>query len=108
MGNPVIIDFGTLEGPVFTGRPRGELLRKRLHVEEFDDSDDTQVEVLIPASTYSVSSSFILGLFGKSVVRAGSKERFYQKYHFKSTPLFMGIIDSCVTRALQEKSLFNC
>lgn len=106
MSSTMIIDFGNLEGPVFTGRQRGETLRKTLHVEEFD-AENVEVEVRIPETTYSISSSFVLGLFGKSVVRAGSKEAFYQKYHFSSNPLFRGIIDSCVTRALQEKNLFN-
>ena len=106
MDTTVIIDFGKLEGPVFTGRPRGEMLRAKLHVEDYDVGD-VQVEVRIPDTTYSISSSFILGLFGKSVVLAGSKEAFYKKYHFNATPLFEGIIDSCVTRALQNKALFN-
>jgi GTP-dependent phosphoenolpyruvate carboxykinase len=104
MSKNVIIDFAALEGPVFTGRPRGEALRQKLKVEEFD-ATDTHVEVKIPDSTYSISSSFILGLFGKSVVRAGSKQAFYKKYHFTSNSLFQGIVDSCVTRALQEKNI---
>lgn len=106
MGTPVIIDFSTLEGPVFTGRPRGEQLRKVFHVDEYDNAD-TEVEVRIPVSTYSISSSFILGMFGQSIVRAGSKDQFYKKYHFESSALFKGIIDSCVTRALQDKGLFS-
>jgi hypothetical protein len=104
MSQPVIIDFATLEGPVFTGRNRGETLREALHVELLDASD-AQVEVKIPDSTYSISSSFVLGLFGKSVVKAGSKQAFYEKYHFTSNSMFRGIVDSCVTRALQEKSI---
>lgn len=106
MSTNVIIDFGKLEGPVFTGRPRGEMLRKRLEVEKLDEQDGT-VEVKIPDTTYSISSSFILGLFGKSVVHAGSKSAFYQKYHFSSSKLFQDVVDSCVTRALEEKSLFG-
>jgi hypothetical protein len=104
MSQPVIIDFATLGGPVFTGRTRGESLRTRLHVERLDDAS-TAVEVKIPDTTYSISSSFILGLFGKSVVKAGSKEAFYEKYHFTSNSMFKSIVDSCVTRALQDKSL---
>jgi len=104
MSQPVIIDFAKLGGPVFTGRTRGEELRKILSVEELDDTD-TAVEVKIPDSTYAVSSSFILGLFGKSVVRAGTKQDFYKKYKFTSNLMFKDIIDSCVTRALQEKRI---
>ena len=62
MVNTMVIDFGTLGGPVFTGRPRGEALRKELHVEQWDVGD-SKVEVLIPEDTYSISSSFILGMF---------------------------------------------
>jgi hypothetical protein len=104
MSKPVIIDFSTLEGPVFTGRTRGETLREVLHVERLD-AEDTQVEVKIPDTTYSISSSFILGLFGKSVVHAGSKQAFYDKYHFTSNSMFREIVDSCVTRALQDKHI---
>jgi hypothetical protein len=106
MSNAVVIDFANLGGPIFTGRPRGEKLREVLHVEDYDE-DDILVVVNIPESTYSISSSFILGLFGKSVVKAGSKEAFYHKYQFKTNELFHGVVDSCVNRALQEKELFN-
>jgi hypothetical protein len=106
MSKNLIIDFEVLGGPVFTGRPRGEKMREALHVEDIDASD-AQVEVKIPETTYSISSSFILGLFGKSVVKAGSKEAFYKKYHFDTNELFQGVVDSCVTRALQDKNLFN-
>lgn len=104
MDKTVIIDFGKLEGPVFTGRPRGEQLRALFNVDTID-SDDTVVEVNIPEATYSISSSFILGLFGKSVVRAGSKQAFYSKFHFQANSLFRDVVDSCVSRALQEKTL---
>jgi hypothetical protein len=107
MNENVIIDFATLGGPVFTGRPRGEKLREVLPVEDYDGDTDISVEVKIPETTYSISSSFVLGLFGKSVVRAGSKQAFYNKYHFNTNELFQGVVDSCVTRALQDKSLFN-
>ena len=101
-----VIDFGKLEGPVFTGRPRGEALRARLKVDALDTADAI-VDVQIPDTTYTISSSFILGLFGKSVVRAGSKQAFYQKYHFHASQVFQDVVESCVTRALQSKSLFD-
>jgi hypothetical protein len=106
MSDTVIIDFGKLEGPVFTGRPRGENLRSQLDVDSFD-SRNVQVKINIPDTTYSISSSFILGLFGKSVVCAGSREAFYKKYHFQANNLFQEVIDSCVSRALQDKEIFR-
>ncbi|TCK96229.1 DUF4325 domain-containing protein [Paraburkholderia sp. BL9I2N2] len=101
-----VIDFGTLEGPVFTGRPRGEQLRDKLGVDALDESNEV-VEVKIPDSTYSISSSFVLGLFGKSVVKAGSREAFYRKYHFMSSQMFRDVVDTCVNRALQQKSILG-
>ncbi|MBJ9731111.1 MULTISPECIES: hypothetical protein [Burkholderia] len=106
MSKPMVIDFGALQGPVFTGRPRGEQLRRELHVDDMDRADAV-VEVNIPESTYSISSSFILGLFGRSVVRLGSREAFYDKYHFNASTLFRDVVDACVARALQKKSLFD-
>lgn len=107
MSDKLIIDFADLEGPVFTGRARAEKLREMLHVEQYDSNENASVEVKIPDTTYSVSSSFILGLFGKSVVKAGSKQAFYKKYHFQANDLFRGVVDNCVTRALQDKTLFS-
>ena len=106
MSQQTVIDFGILQGPVFTGRPRGEQLRQQLHVDDMDGADSV-VQVNIPESTYSISSSFILGLFGKSVVRLGSRQAFYEKYHFNAPALFRDVVDSCVARALQKKNLFD-
>ena len=106
MSKHTVIDFGTLSGPVFTGRPRGEQLRRELHVDDMDARGDV-VEVNIPESTYSISSSFILGLFGKSVVHFGSRQAFYNKYHFNAPSLFRDVVDACVARALQKKGLFD-
>lgn len=100
------IDFGTIEGPVYTGRARGASLRLDLHLDEFDQAD-TIVEVKIPAKTYTISSSFFLGLFGPSVVRAGSKDAFYRRYKFQSPEFLKDAMDSYVARALQSRNLFS-
>lgn len=106
MTNSIQIDFAKIEGPVYTGRPRGESLRKKYHLDDLDKSD-TRIDVLIPDSTYSISSSFFLGLFGASVVRAGTREKFFEKFRFVAGPVFTETIESCVARALQEKGLFS-
>jgi hypothetical protein len=99
------IDFAKFQGPVYTGRERGEKIRQVLRLDEIDARGDS-VDVEIPESTYTVSSSFFLGLFGPSIVRAGSKEVFYGRYHFHS-PSFLGrVVDGYVARALQRRNLF--
>jgi hypothetical protein len=101
-----LIDFGRIEGPVYTGRDRGASLRRDLDVDSMD-STNAPVEVRIPKSTYTISSSFFLGLFGPSVVRAGTKEAFYRRFHFDSPEFLREVMDGYVLRALQSRNLFS-
>lgn len=101
-----MIDFRKIEGPVYTGRKRGELLRGELHLDESDNAG-VDVEVEIPEGTYAISSSFFLGLFGPSVISAGSKDAFFSRYHFKSPAFLKSVIDEYVSRALQSRNLFT-
>jgi hypothetical protein len=101
-----LIDFGRIEGPVYTGRDRGASLRRDLDVDTMD-SNNSPVEVRIPTSTYTISSSFFLGLFGPSVVRAGTKEAFYRRFHFDSPEFLREVMDGYVLRALQSRNLFS-
>lgn len=100
-----LIDFQKIEGPVYTGRHRGELLRADLGLDEIDARGEV-VNVAIPESTYTISSSFFLGLFGPSVVKAGSSDAFYSRYHFKSPSFLKDVMDGYVARALQSRNLF--
>jgi hypothetical protein len=104
--NEELIDFGKIEGPVYTGRDRGERLRAQLDLEAFDNSEIV-VHVRIPEKTYSISSSFFLGLFGPSIVKLNSRELFLKKYQFETSEFLMGIIDNHIARALQERNLFH-
>ena len=99
MTAPATIDFSKIEGPVYTGRQRGELLRQALQLDRLDKAPET-VDVRIPDSTYTISTSFFLGLFGPSVVKAGSPEAFYRHYRFQSLAFLKEVMDSDVRRAL--------
>ena len=105
MTKPQIIDFAKIQGPVYTGRDRVELLRGDLKLDQLDESGD-EIEVRIPETTYTISSSFFLGLFGPSVVKAGSKEAFFRHYKFQSPAFLKEVMDSYVSRALQTRILF--
>jgi hypothetical protein len=100
-----MIDFKNIQGPVYTGRDRGERLRQDLKLDQVD-ATDVPVEVRIPETTYTISSSFFLGLFGPSVIRAGSREAFYDRYQFKSPAFLKEAMDQYVARALQSRNLF--
>jgi hypothetical protein len=106
MAEPFVIDFGKFEGRVYTGRDRGERLRAELRLDDVDAADQGVV-IVIPDTTYSISSSFFLGLFGPSVVRFGSRNEFFEKYQFQANDFFRGIINGHVERALQERNLFD-
>lgn len=103
---PKIIDFQKIEGPVYTGRGRGEELRNDFHLDQLD-TEDAPIVVEIPEGTYTISSSFFLGLFGPSVVRSGSKEAFYSHYNFKTPAFLKDVIDGYVVRALVSRNLFT-
>ena len=97
-----MIDFKRIEGPVYTGRGRGERLRLEYQLDAVD-ADQMDVDVTIPDGTYTISSSFFLGFFGPSVVNAGSKNAFYSRFHFKSPEFLKKVIDDYVSRALQSR-----
>lgn len=106
MAPNMTIDFRDIEGPIYSGRPRGESLRIKYHLDAVDRSADT-VMVSVPPGTYSVTSSFFLGLFGPSVLAAGSREAFFRKYKFSAKPALMDAFTDYAGRALQTKSLFS-
>lgn len=108
MNNLQILDFSAhkIEGPVYTGRDRGEALRENLKIEQLDSSAD-RVQVVIPSSTYTVSSSFFLGMFGPSVRKCGSIEKFNAKFHFSAPDSLLPLLAAHASRALQGRKLLE-
>lgn len=100
------IDFRRFDGPVYTGRSRGERLREQLKLDKID-FENFEIEVVIPEDTYTVTSSFFLGLFGPSVVRLGSKDAFYRKFHFKTPEFLRQDLDGYIARALQGRNVLG-
>lgn len=87
-------------GPVYSGRERGESLRKQLKIDNAEDSADL-VKVTIPSSAYTVSSSFFLGLFGPSVQKCGSVDKFERKFQFTAPPFLLPLLRKHAALALQ-------
>lgn len=100
--NQVTIDFQSLGGPVHSGRSKGELVREKFKLDHIDN-EPVRVVVQIPEATYSVTTSFFLGLFGDSVRKAGSREAFLRKFNFQAPEVFDKTFDTCISRALQEQ-----
>ena len=76
-----LFDYRTPGSTSFVGRPQGEEVRNKLKMELLD-SNDEQVELIIPKDTTSFNPSFFLGLLYTSIVKLGL-DGFKKKYLIK-------------------------
>lgn len=95
------VDFSKLGGPVYAGRTKGERARQQLMLDDVDSRPGV-VKVKIPDGTYSLNSSFFLGLFGPSVIRLRTRDAFLEKYVFEAPSIILEEIDKGIDRALAE------
>jgi len=77
----VIGKDGTI-AKVFTGRDRGEDVRKASKIDEIERNYE-KITIIIPDNIYSINPSFFEELFVNVVMRLG-KEKFREKFDFKS------------------------
>jgi hypothetical protein len=106
MNSSTSVDFGRLGGPVYVGRANGEKAREKLKMSELDSLDGA-VDVRVPVGTYSINSSYFLGLFGASVVHFGSRDAFLEHYRFQAPPAMLESINRHIERALREKGILK-
>ena len=100
MGQRMYIDFSKLGGPVFTGRDRGEDTRRQLKLDSVSGDDD--VQVVIPETVYTVTSSYFLGLLGKSIRDMGL-EGFQRVFKFRAPDFLKSRVDEWSMRAVRER-----
>lgn len=86
---------------VLSGRELGNNIRKRFKFDELDINDN-KYEVVFPNSVISISTSFFLALFGESVRKCGSKEKFENKYLFNVNSSLKSNINDGITDALNN------
>lgn len=98
----LIIDLSNHGGPVYAGRPKGDKVREKYNLQEADQ-ENRKVKIIIPEETYTINSSFFLGLLGNSIRYSGSKEKFLDRYTFLTPDIFKPKIHDYITRALHEK-----
>lgn len=67
---------------VFTGRDRGEYVRKHSNIDELEKQFD-KITIIIPDQIYSINPSFFEE-FLVNVVKKLGKEQFLAKFEFKS------------------------
>lgn len=99
------IDLSRFNGPVYAGRARGENARILANLDQIDTPTST-FDISIPDNTYTVTSSFFLGMFGPSVIKAGSRDEFIKKYRFKIPPFLKADFEEYISYALEDRKLF--
>lgn len=102
----VTVDFAKLGGPVYVGRANGKKARDKLEIDKLDLLE-SRIKVVVPDITYSINSSYFLGLFGPSVVAFGSQEAFFDHYVFAATDVVMESIRRHADRALAERGILK-
>jgi hypothetical protein len=92
-------DFG---GPVFVGRSNGAAVREQLNLNAADKTAE-QIIVAIPDDTYSVNSSFFLGLFGPSISFFGSRDAFLNHYRLDAPQHVLSSLEELIERTLMSR-----
>lgn len=89
---------------VFTGRDRGEDVRKASKIDDLEKEYDT-VNIIIPDNIYSINPSFFEELFINVVLKLG-KDKFREK--FKITSIgdynFERPLNEAITRILRKST----
>ena len=94
-------DFRTYAGAkVFSGRPRGEEVRRQLGLSNLDASGE-RATIRIPDDVYTMNMSFFLGLCGESVVRYGPAE-FARHYMFEGPQVLLRDLPEYISQAVKE------
>ena len=84
-----------------SGRDLGFKQRKYHKLDELEDNNDI-IEIKIEDNIIFLSSSFFLGMFGESVRKCGSKEKFKEKFVFKTNGQIESNIEDGINDALKN------
>lgn len=96
----MIIDLAKYPGPIYLGRDTAKAIREEFDLDAADKSE-VEVHILVPSDAYTMTSSFFIGLFGRSVAHAKSREKFLAKYKFSGNPFILSVVDKHLTVALR-------
>jgi len=98
-----IRDYIYSDTKILTGRDLGELIRERVNLSKLDYS--TQPVILkIDNNFISITSSFILGLFGDSIRDLGA-EGFSVQYEIQSKEVFKKTINKYIKIIKETKNV---
>lgn len=102
--NEILLEKYRAEGSkVFTGRDRGEYVRKESRLDEIAAKND-EVYFVIPANIYSINPSFFEELFVNVVQKLG-RDQFFRKFHFVSEGYpYERPLNEAIDRILREST----
>lgn len=99
-----LAEYRTYPGAkVFSGRPRGEEVRRLLKFDDCDRAPDCSAIIQIPDDTYAFNMSFFLGLCSESVKKIGAEE-FSKKYQFSGPEILLSDLPEFIDQALKEST----
>ncbi|PIE49072.1 MAG: DUF4325 domain-containing protein [Flavobacteriales bacterium] len=100
-------DFRTPKAKIFTGRDRGEQVRKDSKIDEIEQKHDS-VEFIIPDNLYSINPSFFEELFVNVVTKLG-EQGFYKKFNFinNGNYNYEKPLKEAISRILREKTALD-
>lgn len=84
-----------------SGRDLGFKQRRHHKLDELEDTNE-EIEIIIADNIIFLSSSFFLGMFGDSVRKCGSKEKFKEKFIFKTNGQIESNIEDGINDALKN------
>ena len=98
------VKLGNNISKVFTGRDRGEEVRKKSKIDDLEKRYST-INIEIPQDIYSINPSFLEEFLVNVVSRLG-KDNFMSKFHFKSLGTYdiSEPLNQAVDRILKEKN----
>ena len=88
---------------ILSGLGEGNKARLYYKLDEIDQQN-IEVEIDIPSKFWTITSSYFLGCFGKSVRNLGI-EGFRQKYKFKCDPVFEPNIEDGIARSVNTTEM---
>ncbi len=97
-----LADYRVEGSKVFTGRDRGEDVRKRSKIDYEESTHDT-VLIIVPDDIYSINPSFLEEFFVNVVIKLG-KDKFFSKFRFEGSYNIERPLNEAINRILRNKT----
>lgn len=73
------VNLANASGRNYAGKPNGWAFREQQELDKKDVDGTEVIKLIIPDYAYGITSSYFVGLFGKSMLLSGSEERFKER-----------------------------